>query len=252
MKFAVMADGGVGSAVARFLLTKHPADLAALVLRDRSAIEAQPQIAQLAANCGAPVLTWDERNALRPLGLDVLLLAWWPYLLKGTDLALASTILNMHPSLLPHCRGKDPNFWALAEDRPFGVTIHHVEDKVDAGPIAFQREIPTDWESTGGSLYTAAQEAMVDLFIENYPAISAGLIPRIRQDFALGGAPHKRADLEPASSIDLDELTTARKLLNKVRARTFPPHPACKFTDKGVAYEVTVNIRKVGEIAGSG
>jgi methionyl-tRNA formyltransferase len=246
MKIAVLAEGRVGRAVVEFLLSKHPSDLAAVVLRNRDAVEEDTRISHLAAAHGTPVLGWEEgRNALAGLKPDLLLLAWWPFILKDADLALAPTVLNMHPSLLPHCRGKDPNFWALVEERPFGVTLHHVEAKVDAGPIAFQREIPTDWESTGESLYLAAQNEMIDLFIDSYPAISAGAIPKITQDLDLGGKSHMRADLHPASTIELDEPTTARKLFNRVRARTFPPHPACQFSDKGAVYEVTVNIRKL-------
>ncbi|MGD9656932.1 MAG: formyltransferase family protein, partial [Methylocystis sp.] len=153
-------------------------------------------------------------------------------------------ILNAHPSLLPYCRGKDPNFWALAEASPYGVTIHHVIAEIDAGPIAFQKENKVGWEDTGASLYRAAERAMEELVAQSWPAIREGEIPRIAQNPASGSF-HKRAELEPASCIDLDAPTTGRSLLNRLRARTFAPHPACRFEDRGETYEVRIEIKRL-------
>jgi methionyl-tRNA formyltransferase len=82
--------------------------------------------------------------AIRALRGNIFLLAWWPLILKREFLALGQDVtLNLHPSLLPHARGKDPNFWTIVEECPFGVSIHHVTPDIDAGDIAFQREIPS-------------------------------------------------------------------------------------------------------------
>jgi methionyl-tRNA formyltransferase len=186
----------------------------------------------------------DERvDWLLSKQLDVIILAWWPYLLKGAILNAAPVILNTHPSLLPYCRGKDPNFWAIVEGAPYGVTLHHVSAAIDAGDIAFQKEIPVSWSDTGETLYQKALTGMVGLFEEALPTIVYGTIPRIPQDDV--GSLHYRSQLEPASVIDLDEPTTARELLNRLRARTFPPHPGCRFSDGDDVYEVRVTIDKL-------
>lgn len=242
MKLAVMADGRVGRAVVQSILSAHALDLGAVVVDDAG--EAPLAIERLCAGT-VPVLRWRERARLRGFSPDVLLLAWWPHIIRGDDLSLAPIILNTHPSLLPHGRGKDPNFWALVEARPFGVTIHHVEAAIDAGPIAFQKEIRFDWVATGATLYRAAEDAMIELVAESYPAMRAGAIPRIAQD-PTAGSFHRRAELDPASQIDLDAPTTGRKLLNLLRARTFPPYRACRFDDAGETYEIRVEIRRVG------
>lgn len=243
MAVAIMADGPVGRDIVAFVLSRHAHDLSAVVVTD-AGVHAE-EIAALCANGSVATLRWSERRALIDRKPDVLLLGWWPYLLKGADLDLAPVILNTHPSLLPYCRGKDPNFWALAEGSPFGVTIHHVEAEIDAGPIAFQKEIKIGWEDTGASLYHAAERAVVELVAQSWPAIREGDIPRTAQDLASGSF-HKRAELEPASCIDLDAPTTGRMLLNRLRARTFAPYPACRFEDQGVAYEARVEIKRIG------
>jgi methionyl-tRNA formyltransferase len=237
---AVMADGAVGRETVAILLEDWRPYLACIVVSEGSphaeAIRAEVQAA-------APVFRWGNHAGLAALAPQVLVLAWWPHILGDRDLALAPVILNMHPSLLPHGRGKDPNFWAIVDSELFGVTIHHVDASVDGGPIAFQRAIPVDWESTGETLYRAAEREMVDLFRESMLEIAAGRIPKEPQDPSEGSF-HRRAELDTASHIMLDAPTTARNLLNKLRARTFPPFPACHFDDRGVTYEVSISIRK--------
>jgi methionyl-tRNA formyltransferase len=185
--------------------------------------------------------------ALRALAPDLIVLAWWPHVVQAELLAVPRLgTLNLHPSLLPHNRGKHYNFWNLVEDVPFGVSIHWVVPDVDAGDVAFQAPIEKSWEDTGGTLYGKAQEAIVRLFRESLPAIRAGRIPRRAQDLGAGSF-HKARELEPASRIELDRSTTPRALLNLLRARTFPPHPAAWFSEGGRAYEVRVSIRRAPE-----
>jgi methionyl-tRNA formyltransferase len=144
---------------------------------------------------------------------------------------------------LPYNRGKHYNFWAIVEEAPFGVTLHHVDEGVDRGDIAFQARIETGWEDTGETLYRKAQVAIVRLFRDAFDDIVAGRIPRTPQDLGAGSF-HLARELEPASRIDLDAPCTARQLLNVLRARTFPPHPAAWFEAGGEKYEVRVQINR--------
>jgi methionyl-tRNA formyltransferase len=187
---------------------------------------------------------------LRALRLDLGLLAWWPSIVAPEVLAAVSGgFLNLHPSLLPNQRGKDPNFWAIRERTPFGVTIHHVDAGIDTGDVAFQRPIEVTWEDTGGTLYAKALEAMVQLVEDNLDVILAGDAPRTPQ--GAGGSFHRRAELDPASQIDLDATYTARDLLDLLRARTFAGYPAASFLEGDDRYEVRVEITRVRPRAGS-
>jgi len=184
---------------------------------------------------------------IRSLNADIVILAWWPHILKPQHLRLGQAVtLNLHPSLLPHGRGKDPNFWAIVEGSPFGVTIHHVMAEVDSGDIAFQREIAHGWEDTGQTLYERATTGIVELFAECYPRIIAFDIPRQVQQHAQGSF-HKRSELDERSLMTLDGRHSIREILNLLRARTFEPHPACRFRDGDATYEVRVTIRKTGD-----
>jgi methionyl-tRNA formyltransferase len=242
------AYGPVGRAVVQFALDHDWARVAAVVVLPGDAhmatLPTRPfhSLRAMEFDPDQPDVIAGNIRALQP---DVVILAWWPHILKGALLDLGQRLmLNLHPSLLPHGRGKNPNFWAIVESRPFGVTIHHVDAGIDAGDIAFQREIPHGWEDTGKTLYEKATAAIVDLFRASYPRILAFDVPRVAQNHATGTF-HTRRELDPRSLIELDSPCTPREVLNLLRARTFEPFPGCRFAEGGATYEVRVSITKV-------
>lgn len=249
-KVALFVDGTVGDRILRFLLEHNPEDIAWVVLNDTSrAVDERPLVDAVGHE---RIFHWSFAQtaaglrALQCRRPEVVVLAWWPFLLAEPYLHIATgATLNLHPSLLPHCRGKDPNFWSIVEGRPFGVTIHHATAAMDAGPIAFQAEIPVSWTDTGGSLYALATETIFQLFIENYGLIRRGVWPEIPQDERQSSF-HRRRELDDACRLDIDGHYKLRDILNLLRARTFPGMPACSFVDNGVAYEVRVELTKVG------
>jgi folate-dependent phosphoribosylglycinamide formyltransferase PurN len=62
-------------------------------------------------------------------------------------------ILNFHPSLLPKHKGRFPIFWALYEnDQVLGMTCHRVREKIDAGEIIYQEQLPITVKDNFSSL----------------------------------------------------------------------------------------------------
>jgi methionyl-tRNA formyltransferase len=246
MGLALFASGPVGLRVVEVMASRAPSSLAIVVL-DEKGDEALNDRIQNAAG-SAPVWRTGQRPSpelmgqLRALEIDLGILAWWPYIV-GEDVLAAARLgfLNFHPSLLPHDRGKDPNFWALVERAPFGVTLHFAEAGVDAGDIAFQRELSVGWTDTGETLHRRAAAAIVELFEDHIDDILAFRIPR-RSQVLDEGSFHRRSELESASRVELDAPTTARAVLDLLRARTFAPHPGAWFEDGGEQYEVRVSI----------
>ena len=51
-------------------------------------------------------------------------LLWWPFILKNSLNIPKNGTINIHPSHLPYFKGKDPNFWAILNSGPYGVSIH--------------------------------------------------------------------------------------------------------------------------------
>jgi methionyl-tRNA formyltransferase len=251
MNIALFAASSVGYEVAKvFGENKEP--LACLVLDAKNTREANLQIVESAGGMAEEKIFYSDSlyesqtlSALQSLDLDLIILAWWPYIIKDNLIRIPRRgCLNFHPSYLPYNRGKHYNFWAIVEEAPFGVSLHWVSEGIDDGDIAFQSRVETSWEDTGETLYHKAQREIIRLFKEKFSEITDGLIPRIPQDLSKGSF-HLSKDLDEASKIDLDASYAARLLLNVLRARTFPPHPAAWFIDGGERYEVRVEIRKV-------
>lgn len=249
MKFILFAAGNVGYQIAKFFGDNRES-LSCLILD--SAENANLNSAIVEASCVDPenviyskdLYSTNAISRLEMMEADLGILAWWPYIIKNPMLDITRLgLLNFHPSYLPYNRGKHYNFWAIVEDAPFGVTIHWVNKGVDTGDIAFQAGIEKSWQDTGKTLYEKAQTEIVSLFVDNFLKIKRGDIPRISQDLSKGSF-HKASELDTASHIDLEKSYRARDLINLLRARTFPPHPAAWFEDRGEIFEVRVNIEK--------
>lgn len=244
MKILLLADKQVGHEIAQWLISEHRGDLALVATRTRNEIS----LAADAACIDTCVFSSDDHlySTLtdKKAVIDYGILAWWPKLIKRPLLTYPRHgFVNTHPSLLPYNRGKHSNFWSLVEETPFGVSLHFVEEGIDCGDVIAQTRIDYDWEDTGGTLYEKALAATVDLFKRTYPDLKKGRLRRIPQDLSQGSF-HLAKELEEASFIYLDREYKARDLLNLIRARTFPGHPACRLKDKGQEYEIRIEIKK--------
>jgi len=75
-----------------------------------------------------------------PGGLDL-------YLVSGAGILSAEFVknkktINTHPGIIPAVRGLDAFKWAVYEMKPLGVSLHYIDETVDAGEII--SVIPTD------------------------------------------------------------------------------------------------------------
>jgi len=258
MKIALFACDKVGFEITKFLADCQET-LGCLVLDskdrnqyNRQIIEASVRDSNLTIFYSDEIYNSHVINEIHKLKLDIGILAWWPYILEQEIILIPKQgFINLHPSLLPYNRGKDPNFWNLLEGSPFGVSIHFVDPFIDSGDIIFQSPIEKTWEDTGQTLYNKATKEIVDLFKNNFHIIKSGKLRRKPQQKNVGSL-HFRKEIEAASRIDLDKKYKARDLLNIIRARTFFPHPGAWFIDDGERYEVRIDIKKSNKQESSG
>lgn len=166
----------------------------------------------------------NKEEALAELSaraLDLVILAWWPSIVKGPAIALSKHgWLNMHPSLLPYNRGKHPYYWSIVEGTPFGVTLHLIDEGVDTGPLLFQKEIPVGFEDTGESLYQKGLDVIYELFVESFEAIRNLELQPLPQTDARATFRLSK-ELDPHTTIDLQKEYVAEDLINRLRGRTF-------------------------------
>jgi methionyl-tRNA formyltransferase len=84
----------------------------------------------------------SDLAGLKRAGCDVLVVAGYPWLVKGWEPYLPYG-LNFHPSPLPEARGPYPLFQAILDGVPeWGVTAHALEPAFDTGRILAQKRFP--------------------------------------------------------------------------------------------------------------
>jgi len=62
------------------------------------------------------------------------------YLILGSGIISSKAIsgkriINCHPGIIPVCRGLDAFKWAIYNMQPLGITLHYIDEKIDAGEI---------------------------------------------------------------------------------------------------------------------
>lgn len=140
------------------------------------------RLARLAAAGGIPLHEVRDVNgpetaaALRAARPDLILSCHFDQIFAAATLALAPRGgINLHPSLLPRQRGPVPTIWALTEAAPrFGVTIHRLVPRIDAGGILGQREVALPAGTTASAAARALHLAGLPLLAEVLAAIEAG------------------------------------------------------------------------------
>jgi len=156
---------------------------------------------------------------LDSLELDYIISVHFPYLFTKEILELPKIgILNLHPAYLPFNRGWHTPTWAIYESTPFGATLHWVDEEIDSGDIALQKQITISWSDTAHTLYQKALQCEIELFNEAITYIINKNLPRIPQPYE--GTLHLKKDLEKIKKIDLSLEYSGEKIINLLRALT--------------------------------
>ncbi len=91
--------------------------------------------------------------------------------------------INVHASLLPELRGGAPIHYAIIQGKEkTGVTIMYMVEKLDAGDILTQVEVPITERDNVGTLHDKLSEAGAKLLSETIPLLLEGKITPIQQD----------------------------------------------------------------------
>jgi methionyl-tRNA formyltransferase len=238
MRIVYLANNRVGLEVLKWLMGQDD-EVVALVVHPP---DRQRYGEEILATAGLPaerVFHGDrlgQEDALRQieqLKPDIGVSVLFGYLLRRRFLRIfPQGCVNLHPALLPYNRGANPNVWSIVDGTPAGVTLHYVDEGVDTGDVMAQREVvvlPTD---TGQTLYRRLEKACVQLFCHAWQALRSGQARGSvqRQD---AGTAHRVRDLASIDAIDLDGTYTARRLIDVIRARTFPPYAGAYIEREG-------------------
>jgi len=243
---------GNGSVAVRFLKAMQARKyLPELVILNTRAKQRSGDL--LRAHCrraGIPVSGWSPRvrqhllSLLRKRDGVWLLSVYFGHIIDREVLHAAKRrAVNLHPSFLPWGRGAHTNVWSIVDRTPAGVTLHAMEEQVDAGAILAQAEVVVEPWDTGASLYARLEDGAVRLLTRCWPRVVAERWPGVPQ--SSGGTTHRLNDFRTLDYYDLNEHPEARRFFDLLRAKSFPPHQGLLVRIRHDVVEGRLSLRKV-------
>lgn len=122
--------------------------------------------------------------------------------------------INVHASLLPELRGGAPIHYAILQGKKkTGITIMYMAEKLDAGDILTQVEVPIIDEDNVGTMHDKLSKAGAKLLSETLPLLLEGKLTPIRQEERLATfAPNIKREQEK-----IDWTKSAAEIYNHIR-----------------------------------
>jgi methionyl-tRNA formyltransferase len=187
-----------------------------------------PVLQRQAELLGVDFLLLEDINApesverLRRFGAELFVSMSYNQIFRHPAIAAAPQgIINCHAGALPFYRGRNILNWALINDaKSFGVTVHEVNEGVDAGDIIVQRILPISDDDDYGTLLSRAVVACAEALSEALDLIVRGQAVRTRQSsiHPVGSYFGRR---RPGDEW-IDWNWPSRRIFNFVRALTTP------------------------------
>ncbi|WP_141431235.1 methionyl-tRNA formyltransferase [Bacillus sp. 03113] len=156
----------------------------------RKKILTPPPVKVEALNQGIPVYQPDkirekaELEKIIALEPDLIVTAAFGQILPNELLEYPKYgCINVHASLLPELRGGAPIHYSILQGKEkTGITIMYMAEKLDAGDILTQVEVPIEERDTVGILHDKLSLAGSNLLSETLPKLLAGQLTAIKQD----------------------------------------------------------------------
>ncbi len=163
----------------------------------------------------------SELKAFEP---DLLVVAAYGRILPNSILDVPKIApMNVHASLLPRHRGAAPVEGAiLAGDAETGVTIMRIVERMDAGPMYFQRKIPIEPNDTQGTLKEKLAELGASAMLEAIDLATRGALVETPQDETMATY---TAQIEKKDAV-IDWTASAVQIERMIRA--YDPWPVAR------------------------
>jgi dTDP-4-amino-4,6-dideoxyglucose formyltransferase len=186
-------------------------------------------------------LNWLNEKEIE--SFDWLLNLWGSHIFSEELIAKAKKSLNIHPSMLPFGRGRDPIVWAIRYGHPAGVTLHEILPSVDKGPIIYQEEVCYDFPITGAKLYEQVIETCIKVFSKQWPILREGNFSVKPQPDGESFKSFKRIDLLDDNVINLDDNIFTKDLLLRILAHDFADDYSIQLINKEKKYSLRLLIQ---------
>lgn len=176
----------------------------------------------------------DELAPILELNPDLVVTAAFGQILPNKLLeAPRFGCINVHASLLPELRGGAPIHYAIMQGKEkTGVTIMYMAEKLDAGDILTQVEVPILETDNVGTMHEKLSEAGANLLSETLPKLLRGeLVPTQQIDNEATFASNIKREQEK-----IDWTQTGERIYNHIRGLN--PWPVAYTTLEGSVIKI--------------
>lgn len=135
-------------------------------------------------------------------------------------------IFNFHHGDLRKYRGSNIHYWAIMnEEKEFTVTLHKIEEKLDAGNVVFEESFKVDEGDTAKSLYDKSNLLIKEISRRFFIKLEEeGIEKMLRKSYSVElGKNYKRKDLN-VEKVVVDMNQPIRQIMKQVRALYFPDY----------------------------
>jgi len=157
------------------------------------------------------------------------------------DLVNAVKCINVHPGYNPINRGWYPQVFAIINDYKIGATIHEIDTKLDNGHIIARAFVDKEVYDTSETLYNKVIAKEIELLDEHLESILANnytaFPPESENNLFL------KKDFNQLLHLDLNEVTTVGKVIDKLRALTHGSYSNAYFIDEKTGNKIFVGIQ---------
>ncbi len=176
------------------------------------------------------VKTPEPVQRLQSLAPDVTVVAAYGQILPPSVLQIPKiACLNIHGSLLPRYRGAAPIHYAVMAGEPeTGVTIMHMNEKMDEGDMLLVKKTPIGPAETTGEVHDRLARLGAEGLLEALALLEQGKAPRTPQD-------HSKATYAPSLKREqcrIEWKKDARAVVNQVRGLSPWPVAETRWKDK--------------------
>ncbi len=138
--------------------------------------------------------------------------------------------INVHPGYNPVNRGWYPQVFAIINDFEVGATIHEIDKEIDNGKIIVREKVMKYQYDTSITLYNRIIDKEIDLLKKNIRNILMDNYKSFEPENE--GNLFVKKDFNKLCSINLNEKTTMRNAINKLRALTHGEFKNAYFFDQ--------------------
>lgn len=237
MKLFIFAGSRRGFAVLKKLI-QEKANIAGILclVEDPHEDQYHPKVTAIAKEHHIPIFyTSDVKpseyvNVLNKIKPDIAFAIGWRHLItkEAYEIPPKGTLI-IHDSLLPKYRGFAPMNWAIINgEKKTGVTLFHIAEGVDCGPIIDQLETTIEANDTAKTVDEKIITLYEQIIIKNLPALEANTAKSILQDESRASYTCKRTPEDG----EIHWQNTAEDIHNLIRGLTHP-FPGAYTTLKG-------------------